>query len=127
MSATGFLQVHAYASFAKIPLKDTAITVTDSGQGAIAMSLTNRSGKLDSPIEIPVPDLSASQSPDTGVLPYTTINLIARHSGYEQIIIENLQLFAGTVTVQNLEMIPLSEFPQQWNRSELFQTQPQKL
>ena len=127
MSATGYLQVHAFTSYAQIPLKDTAITVTDPGQGAIAMALTNRSGMLDTPIEIPVPDRSASQSPDTGIIPYTTVNLVARHSGYEQIIVENLQLFAGTVTMQNLEMIPLAEFPQQWNKSELFQTQSQNL
>ena len=52
LPATGYLQVHAYASYAQIPLKDVAVTVTDSLGSAIAMRLTNSSGQLDAPIEI---------------------------------------------------------------------------
>ena len=54
---------------------DTAITVTDISGSAIAMRLTNRSGILDTPIPIIVPDLSASQSPKTGIIPFTVVNL----------------------------------------------------
>ncbi len=91
------------------------------------MRLTNRSGILDEPIAITVPDLSASQSPNTGVIPYAVVNLYARAENYELINIERLQVFADTVTNQNLEMIPLSEFPQSWNQSETFNTQTQNL
>lgn len=127
MSATGYLQVHAYTSYAQIPLKDTAVTITDKSGAAIAMRLTNRSGLLDTPIEISVPDLSASQSANTGIIPYSTVNLYARKTGYEEITVNDVQLFADTVTLQNLELIPLSEFPQQWNKSELFETPTQNL
>ncbi len=91
------------------------------------MRLTNRSGILDEPIAITVPDLSASQSPNTGVIPYAVVNLYARAENYKLINIERLQVFADTVTNQNLEMIPLSEFPQSWNQSETFNTQTQNL
>ena len=127
MSATGYIQVHAFTSDARIPLKDTAITVTDASGSAIAMRLTNRSGYLDNVIEISVPDLSASQSPNTGVIPFSVVNLYARAKNYEQIEIENLQVFAGTVTDQDLVMIPLSEFPGQWSKTEIFATPPQNL
>ena len=110
-----------------IPLKDVAVTVTDTSGAAIAMRLTNRSGKLDELIEISVPDLAASQSPNTGIIPYSTVNLYARHEDYEEIYIKNLQIFPGVITNQNLEMIPLSEFPQSWNRSESFDTSIQNL
>ena len=60
LSATGYIQVHAYTSNAMIPLKDVAVVVTDISGAAIAMRLTNRSGMLDVPVEIAVPDLSAS-------------------------------------------------------------------
>ena len=127
MSATGYLQVHAYTSFAQIPQKDTAVTITDKSGAAIAMRLTNRSGLLDTPIAITVPDLEASQSPNTGIIPFSTVNLYARNTGYEEIFVENVQIFPDTVTLQNLELIPLSEFPQQWNKGEQFETQAQNL
>ena len=127
MSAIGYLQVHAYTSFAQIPLKDTAVTITDKSGAAIAMRLTNRSGLLDTPIPITVPDLEAGQSPNTGIIPFSTVNLYARKNGFEEIFIENAQVFPDTVTLQNLELIPLSEFPHQWNKGEQFETQVQNL
>ena len=91
------------------------------------MRLTNRNGKLDEPIEITVPDLSASQSPNTGIIPFAVVNLYARLKNFEQIEIENLQVFAGTVTEQELEMIPLSELPDAWTKTEIFDTPAQNL
>ena len=127
LASTGYIQVHAYVSNALIPLKDVAITITDASGAAIAMRLTNRNGLLDVPVEIPVPDRSASESPNTGIIPYTAVNVYARLENYEEINIEKLQVFADTVTLQNMEMIPLSEFPDSWNQSETFDTQSQNL
>lgn len=104
-----------------------AVTITTTDGSAIAMRLTNRSGLLDEPVEITVPDLSASQSPNTGIIPFALVNLYARLENFEEINIENLQIFANTVTEQNLEMIPLSELPKMWNKAETFNTPPQNL
>ena len=127
MSAKGYIQVHAYTSYAQLPLKDVAISITDTSGAAIALRLTNRSGFLDSPIEIDVPDLSAGQTPNTGIIPFAVVNLYARLNNYEAIEIENLQVFANTTTLQNLEMIPLSELPNSWNKLEIFNTPAQNL
>ena len=126
MSATGYIQVRAFESFAQLPLEDVAITITAADGTAIAMALTDRSGKIR-PIAIPVPDRSESQSPDPSEQPYTNVNLYARKRGYEQVESENLQVFAGTTTLQNLEMIPLSELPGNWNQTVIFNTPPQNL
>lgn len=126
MPSTGYIQVRAYASYALLPLEDVAITVTSTDGTAIAMRLTDRSG-LISPIEIPVPEKEESLHPDPGEKPFASVNLYARLSGYEQVEIENLQVFSGTTTVQNLEMIPLSELPEDRNKSVLFDTTPQNL
>ena len=119
--------MHAYTSNARIPLESAAITVTNPDGSAIAMRLTNRSGTLNSPIEITVPDRSASQSPNPGVIPFQNVNLYARLENFETIEIENLQVFPGTLTVQDLAMIPLSELPDSWNKTEIFNTPPQNL
>ena len=119
--------MHAYTSNAQIPLKDAAVTITDTDGAAIAMRLTNRNGQFDTPVAISVPDLSTSQSPNTGIIPFTTVNLYAKLTDSEEIDIKKLQVFADTITDQNLQMIPLSELPEQWNRAEVFDTPPQNL
>jgi hypothetical protein len=118
--------VHAYTSNARLPLEDVAITVTAEDGTAIAMRLTDRNGKIPL-IEVPVPDLAAGQRPDTGEIPFTPVNLYARKKGFEQIENESLQVFPDTVTDQNLEMIPLSELPESWNKTEIFVTPPPNL
>lgn len=127
MSATGYIQVHAYTSNAQIPLKDVAVTVTDSSGAAIAMRLTNRSGQFNSPLPITVPDLSASQSPNTGIIPFANVRLYAKAEDFEEIDVENVQVFADTITLQNLELIPMSELPPRWNKAEQFIIPPQNL
>ena len=126
MNAKGYITVRAYTSYALLPLKDVAVSVTATDGTAIAVRLTDRNG-LIVPIEIPVPERSASLTPNTGETPFTAVNLYARLKGYEQIEIENLQVFADTTTDQNLEMIPLSELPGAWDQTEIFDTPRQNL
>jgi hypothetical protein len=127
VSATGYIQVNAYTSNARIPLQGAAITITRPDGSAIAMRLTNRSGTLDAPIKITVPDRAASQTPNTGIVPFTDVNLYGRLENFETIEIENLQVFPATLTVQDLAMIPLSELPESYNQVEIFNTPPQNL
>lgn len=127
LSAVGYIQVHAFFSYAQIPLKDVAVTITDKDGSAIAMRLTNRNGTFDTPVEIATPNLSTSLTPNTGSIPFTVINLYARLENYEEISIENLQIFANRISNQNLEMIPLAEYPDTWNKSESFQIPSQNL
>ena len=126
MSATGYIQVHAYTSYAQLPLENVAITVTSTDGTAIAMRITDRSGQIV-PIEIPVPDLAESQAPNPPEKPFTNVNLYAHKKGYEQIEAENLQVFANTVTDQDLLMIPLAELPLSWDQTAIFGTPPQNL
>lgn len=126
LPAVGYIQVRAYASIAQFPLQNVAITVTATDGTAIAMRLTNRNGQI-TPIEIPVPDKAESQSPDPGEVPFAVVNLYAHRQGYEQVESENLQIFADTTTIQNLEMIPLAELPLGWDQTVIFDTPPQNL
>ena len=126
MPATGYIQVRAYTSVAQYPLQNVAITITATDGTAIAMRLTDRNGRIE-PIAIPVPDLAESQTPDPPEQPFAAVNLYAHLRGYERVESENLRVFANTTTVQNLEMIPLSELPASWNQTVLFDTPPQNL
>lgn len=126
MSATGYIQVKAYTSRARIPLEDVSVTITDPKRNLLGFRLTDESGITRS-LPVTVPDLADSQQPEEGMSPFTVVNLYAKKHGYEQIEIENLQVFADTVTLQELAMIPLSELPGNWEQAEFFDTPPQNL
>ena len=100
--------------------------ITHPDGSAIAMRLTDRSGKIE-PVPISVPDKASSQSPDSGIVPFTSVNVYARLENFEQIEAENVQVFPDTITNQNLEMIPLAEFPDKWTKAEIYNTPPQNL
>lgn len=126
MHELGYIQVLAVTSNAQIPLEDVAITVTAPDGTAIAMRLTNRNGLIE-PVEIPTPELSAGLTPDTGIRPYTPVNVYARLDGYEQMENENLQVFPGVTTRLVLQMVPLAELPEHWDKTVLYNTPPQNL
>ena len=126
MSALGYIQVFAYTSRARIPLEDVAVMITDQSNSAISMGLTDKSGKFG-PVELTVPDRSESLSPDSTQRPFSTVNIHARLNNYEQIEANDVQVFADIITTQNLEMIPLSELPDQWTKTEFFTTPSKNL
>ena len=107
-------------------MENVAVMITNPDGTAIAMRLTDRSGRIE-PVPITVPDRAASQTPDTGVVPFTNVIIYARLENYVQIEAEEVQVFAVIVTDQDLEMIPLSELPDAWTKAEVFYTPAQNL
>ena len=126
LPSTGYIQVHAFTSYAQIPLQDVSVTVTAADGTAIALRLTDRSGRI-APIPIPVPEREESLTPNPSERPFTTVNLSARLRNYEQIFVDDIQVFPGVTTDQDLALIPLSELPASRNKSETFQTSRQNL
>ena len=126
MPSNGYIQVHAYSSYAQLPLENVAIAVTSTDGTAIAMRLTDRSGQI-APISIPTPPIAESQTSGSPEIPFAVVDIHARLAGYEQIFAKNVQVFADTVTLQNLEMIPISEMPEKWDGIESFDTPAQNL
>lgn len=126
MSAIGYLRANAYTSRAQIPLEDVAVAVVSEDGRLLGLRLTDSSG-LTTPITLEVPNLSNSQSPNPGQPAFTTVNLYARAENYQQILVRGVQVFADTVTMQDLAMVPLSELPEKWNQAEEFDIPPQNL
>ena len=126
MPSTGYIQVRAYTSNAQYPLRNVAITITSQDGTAIAMRLTNRSG-LTEPVAIPTPERSESEQPEENGRPFTDITIYAWKSGFEQVEARNVQVFSGITTIQDLEMVPLSELPDRWDENVLYNTPPQNL
>ena len=125
MPAFGYIQVKAYTSRAKLPLEDAAVSVVDENGRLLGLRTTNSSG-MTTPIRLSVPDRSQSQSPGNG-RPFVTVNLYSRAEDYEQVLVRGVQVFADTVTTQELQFVPLSELPGSWKQVEVFDTPPQNL
>lgn len=126
MPEIGYVNVHAYESYAQIPLKSVAIEITSPDGTPLGMRLTDSSGKI-CPVAMEVPDASESQLPDPDKLPYALVNLNAYLDGYEMITVENIQVFAGNTTIQDLEMVPLSIHADEFDNCTDIDTPPQDL
>ena len=125
MPAIGYIQVRAYTSRAQLPVEDAAVSVVDESGRLLGLRTTNSSG-LTTPIRLEVPENAQSQSPGNGK-PFVTVNLYARAEGNELVLVRGIQIFADTVTTQELQFIPLSELPGSWKQVEVFDTPPQNL
>ena len=125
MPAFGYIQAKAYTSRAQLPVEDAAISVLDDTGRLLGLRTTNSSG-LTTPIRLEVPDRSESQAPGMAK-PFVTVNLYARAEDYEQVLARGIQVFADTVTTQELQFVPLSELPGSRTRVEIFDTPPQNL
>lgn len=125
MPSYGTIQAKAYTSRAQLPVEDAAVAVVDENGLLLGLRTTNSSG-LTTPIRLAVPDRSESENPGTAK-PFVTVNLYARAEDYEQVLVRGVQVFADTLTVQDLQFVPLSELPTSRNRVEVFDTPPQNL
>lgn len=126
MPADGYLQVHAYTSDALLPLEGTAISVRNADGTLIATRLTDKSGRIG-PIGISAPDAADSRDPNHVGQPFTVVSIRAQHPGYEQIQVNQVQMFAGITTLQPLEMIPMGLYPDRFDRVEYFDVPSQNL
>lgn len=108
--ATGYIVVNVYTSRAQLPLRNAQVSVTDgneAGPKLLGFRLTGATGKTDQiEIETPALDLSLSPSKETA---FAVCNVKISHPSYYTLNISDVQVFANTQTLQNVELIPLTE------------------
>lgn len=115
MQATGTLSVRVFTSQAQIPLEGATVVVAAAGEEGkyklLSIQNTDSSGKTRT-ITIDAPALGESTSPGglpgPGV-PFAQCNVWAEQPGYAMLQVENVQIFPGVETVQNMELIPLPQ------------------
>lgn len=128
MAADGYLIIRTYTSAAQLPVAGATVSVTEQGENGarlIATRITDRSGRT-TPIKITTPDRSESLTPGQP-LPFKDVNITIDKAAFGRVLIENAQLFAGIITEQNVEMLPLGEHPDTFNMTELIDITPQAL
>lgn len=107
---SGYVQVRVFTSRALIPLEGANVAVTIQGEGAEVLAgvrVTNSEGQINE-IEIETPALINSTEPFQAQ-GFATCNIRVEHVGYYTVLIRNAQVFPSVTTLQNVEMIPISE------------------
>lgn len=128
MASIGYLTVRVYASTAQLPIEDATVAVTQTtpnGTRQLASRVTDESGRIGS-ISITTPDLEESLSPGTPS-PWTAVDVTVEHPDYERVLIEQLQVFPGIITRQDVELLPLQELPEVYNMTEVIDIPAQSL
>ena len=129
MAATGTILTRVFTSRAQIPVAGATVAFTQRGTEGrhtlLALLVTDANGRT-TPVQVETPDASASESPGT-VTPFAVCDIWAETPGYELLVVENVQIFAGTQTLQELELIPLPEQTAPPSRTEIVHTPPQNL
>lgn len=115
MQATGTLSVRVYISQAQIPLEGATVVVAVPGEGGkwklLSIQNTDSSGMIQAiQIDTPAPGESTSPGglPGNGA-PCALCSVWAEQPGYMMLQMENVQVFPGVETVQNMELIPLPQ------------------
>lgn len=129
MPAQGYLQTHVFTSRANLPIPNAAVSVLrlqpDGKRELIAFQLTDSSGNTP-PIPIPTPDASMSLNPaQPGGFSDVTISV--DYPQYERVLVENVQIFPGVTTLQDIQLLPMDVLPKDWGDFQEFLISPQEL
>lgn len=112
-SRLGSLSFRTYTARNALPVPNASIVVFKEigGQRHIFYNLTtDRSGQTKE-VTIPAPPSSLSQSPTSGVQPYSLYDAEITAEGYNPVSIRNLPVFEGILSVQRAAMIPSAGLP----------------
>ncbi len=109
MPPSGSLLVRVFVSRAQLPIPDaTVVLFTTDRNGRhhiLATRITDDSG-LAGPFQLPSSSGGAGLSPDTP-LPTSEYNLIVEHPDYQLALFQDLQVYPGIETTQDVPLLPL--------------------
>ena len=109
--ATGTVRVQVYTANGAMPVVGATVSITRIGANGpelLALRITDANGQTSSAI-VQTPDEALSEQPQDRLQPFATVDIRIDRAGYGSVIVEHVQVFANTQSVQNVELIPLPE------------------
>ena len=111
MPQTGSLVVRTFTSQAQLPVSGATVIISsrdeDGRHKVFSIQTTDESGGTQ-PFELEAPDVSLGMSPGQAA-PFSDYSLVVEHPGYFLATFEQLQVFPGVETVQNIPLVPLPQ------------------
>lgn len=111
MPSSGKIITRVFTGRGQIPLENVTVSIVRRIQGSVpqllSVQITDQSGNTQ-PITVPTPEEENSQSPDQPT-PYALFDVWAEHPAYQLLVVQNVQVFPGISSIQNLPLIPLPQ------------------
>ena len=130
MAQTGTLDVRVYTSRAEIPVVGAAVIVASRGADGkyqlISLQETNDSGTIK-PVKVDAPPAAESTKPEQMEQPFAMVDVWVEHPGYEVMWLEQVQVFAGQQSQQQVELNPLVAGESWTERTDVRPIPPQNL
>ena len=110
----GYMIVRVTTARGAIPLEGATVTISnyapefEDGRGDVIAVYTTNSSGLTERFALPAPPRALSMSPGNGKS-YETYNISVSKDGYFQQYYINAPVFEGITSIQNADMIPLSD------------------
>lgn len=130
MQEIGTLQVRVFTSRAEIPVMGATVLITrPTGRGKLellSLQVTDPSG-LTRPIQVETPPAQDSVRPGDDPRPFASCDVWAEQPGYAMLLVEGVQVFPNVLTIQPMELVPLSEGGSSLANTEVRDIPPQSL
>ena len=108
---TGTLSIRTYTAGGALPVPGSIIRIigVDEDNSTIEYSLMTDIDGITPLITLPAPDVLQSQSPSPTEAPFSQYDIVITNEGFYTKKIHNVPIFDGINSIQQVNMIPLSE------------------
>lgn len=110
MRQSGKLGVRVFASRAQLPVEGATVAITQKTRNGkyrvLSLQETDRNGSIV-PVVVSTPAVQESTQPNGQQIPFARCDIWVEHEGYEVMAIEDVQVFPGEVSLQQVELNPL--------------------
>ena len=111
MATSGTLVTRVFTGRGELPVAGATISIVQrDAQGQmdlLSVQVSDPSGNTP-PILISTPHLDLSQSPGNAA-PFAVVDIWADRQGFELLVIEDVQIFPGVTSLQELPLTPMPE------------------
>lgn len=111
MATSGTLLARTFTGRGELPVAGVTVSVVQrdpQGRMELLSVLVSDAVGDTVPIVIETPHLDLSQSPGNPA-PYAVVDIWADRQGFELLVIEDVQIFPGVTSIQELPLIPRPE------------------
>lgn len=108
MPYSGTLRTHVFTSRGQLPVPAAFVAVvqhTADGDQLLAAQTSDSSGNTP-PVLLPTPDPADSLRPGDRA-PFALCDIWAEHPGFQLMVVRDVQIFPGVVSIQELPLLPL--------------------
>lgn len=104
----GSLRFRTYTARDALPVAGARVVVSKNigGKKHVFYSLTTDSSGLTQVMSLPAPPKELSETPDSSVQPYALYDAEITAAGYNDVLIRDLPVFEGVLSLQKVAMVP---------------------